>query len=179
MAGSSPAKGDKRSNSASSALEPERPGFGQALSRLGGLGEARRDLLLLLPGDKAHRVGPFGLAADGLGGRLAGGDAPLCKPLVRLDVVKGAERILQPFEEVSETPAPCLAFVSGEEAGEKLRGVAQLLGGDAQLVPLADGELVDPRDLLDDLFQAPGQRLRGEIARRSLAPGGVERIAGP
>ena len=135
---------------------------GQAPAGLFGDRGTGSDLLLLLPGDKAHRKGFLRFAAAG----LTGTDYLLGQPLMRHHVVEGAERALQRREDLTGAAASCLALAAREKAGEELCGIAQLLDRDAQLVPLARVQRLQLGDRLDDPAQALALRILERPDRR-------------
>ena len=97
------------------------------------------------------------------------------------DIVQVAESILQFLECGDERFPPPPRFLAGERAGKEFRGVAELLGLQAHLVPPFGIEFAEARARFQNLFPASPQLVGGRAHDRlfSQQAGEVVGVAGP
>ena len=81
-----------------------------------------------------------------------------------VEAAKGALQVLQGRERLGAAPR---ALLAGERAGEEFGGVAQPLGADAKLVPLAHALMAEIGAPALDLFAEAGQLVPGTLSDRA------------
>src|SRR4029077_6037912 len=84
------------------------------------------------------------------------------------EVIQRAEVVLQILERRESRLSPRGILLSGEDAGEELDRVAQILCPDAELVPLLNIERAQIRTVLPDPFPPAREQLGGMIRNRLL-----------
>jgi hypothetical protein len=142
-----------------------------ALPERGGAVQPIQMLAQLALASGEHLVVPFEDVDPGASGRAAG--IGLSKQfdhkIVRYtDIVRVAEVILQSFQLADKLPQIVLV----EQAAEKFARIAELFGGDSQLVALTGRQPVKPPAALAYPTSAPIEYARGDLVDRTAEKSG-------